>query len=130
MNLKYEPSSEPLHVSAQQLSQTLYQHRPVGADASLAGVAELGSHQPLNRCGNVRVCEDNEGRVPAQLCAERDRYFIADQAATAPHLAHPGGCAALRIVLITVPCVSRSCEHFPDGFDVHLLLREHMSHFM
>ena len=33
------------------------------------------------------------------------------------------GRAALRIVLVTVPRVGRSCEHFPDGFDVHLLLR-------
>ena len=31
------------------------------------------------------------------------------------------GCVALRIVLVTVPHVSRSCEHFPDGFDLHLL---------
>jgi len=38
----------------------------------------------------------------------------------APHLAQPGGCAALRIVLGTVPCVGRSYEHFPDGFDLHL----------
>ena len=30
---------------------------------------------------------------------------------------HPEGCAALHIVLVTVPRVSRSCEHFPDGFD-------------
>ena len=30
-------------------------------------------------------------------------------------------CAALRIVIITVPHVSRSCEHFPDGFDLHHL---------
>ena len=28
---------------------------------------------------------------------------------------------ALRIVLVTVLRVSRSCEHFPDGFDLHLL---------
>ena len=51
----------------------------------------------------------------------RDSYFIAEQPAPAPHLAHPEGCAALRIVLVTVPRVSRSCEHFPDGFDLHLL---------
>ena len=51
----------------------------------------------------------------------RDWYLIADQPAPAPHLAHPEGCAALRIVLVTVPRVSRSCEHFPDGFDLHLL---------
>ena len=40
---------------------------------------------------------------------------------SAPHLAHPEGCAALRIVLVTVPRVNRSCEHFPDGSDLHLL---------
>ena len=48
-------------------------------------------------------------------------YFIAEQPAPAPHLARPRGCAALRIVLVHVPRVSRSCEHFPDGFDLHLL---------
>ena len=53
----------------------------------------------------------------------RDWYFTAEQPAPAPHLAHPEGCAALRIVLVTVPRVSRSCEHFPDGFDLHLLLQ-------
>ena len=46
---------------------------------------------------------------------------IAEQPALAPHLAHLGGCAALGIVLVTVPRVSRSCEHFPIGFDPHLL---------
>ena len=50
----------------------------------------------------------------------RDRYFIAEQPAPAPHLAHPEGYAALRIVLVTVPRVSRNCEHCPDGFDLHL----------
>ena len=29
------------------------------------------------------------------------------------HLAHPEGCAALRIALVTVPRRSRSCEHLP-----------------
>ena len=43
-----------------------------------------------------------------------DWYFFAEQPAPAPHLANPGECAALRIVLASVPCVSRSCEHFPD----------------
>ena len=42
---------------------------------------------------------------------KRDWCFIAEQPAPAPHLAHPEGCAALRIVLVTVPRVSRSCEH-------------------
>ena len=50
-----------------------------------------------------------------------DCYFIAEQPAPAPYLAHPEGCAALldvlRIVLVTVPRVSRSSEHLPDGFD-------------
>ena len=58
---------------------------------------------------------------PPGLLGERDWYFIAEQPAPAPHLAHPGGCAALRIVLVTVPRVSRSREHFPDRFDLHLL---------
>ena len=51
--------------------------------------------------------------------AERD-WKCTSEPAPAPHLEHPEGCAALRIVLITVPRVSRSCEHFPDGFDLHL----------
>jgi len=50
-----------------------------------------------------------------------DWYFIAEQPAPAPRLANPEGYAALRIVLVTVPRVSRSCEHFPDIFDLHLL---------
>ena len=29
----------------------------------------------------------------------------------------------MRIVVITVPYVSRSCEHFLDGFDFHLLVQ-------
>ena len=64
---------------------------------------------------------------------QRNWYFIAERPAPAPHLAHPEGCAALRIVLVTVPRVSRSCEHFPDGFDLYLLRsspdwRESVSH--
>jgi len=51
----------------------------------------------------------------------RDWYFTDEQPAPAPHLARPEGRAALRIALITVPRASRSCEHFPDGFDLHLL---------
>ena len=39
----------------------------------------------------------------------------------APHLAHPEGCAALRIVPLTAPRVSHSCEHSPDEFDLRLL---------
>ena len=51
----------------------------------------------------------------------RGWYFFAEQPAPAPHLTHPKRFAALRIVLVTAPRVSRSCEHFPDGFDLHLL---------
>ena len=43
--------------------------------------------------------------------------FITEQPASAPHLAHPEECAAIRIVLVTVSRVSRSCELVPDGFD-------------
>jgi len=46
-------------------------------------------------------------RKPASL------PLIAKQPASAPHM--------LRIVPHTVPCVSRSYEHFPDGFELHLL---------
>jgi hypothetical protein len=53
----------------------------------------------------------------------RDWYSIAEQPAPVPHLAHPEECAALRIVLVNVPRVSRSCEHSPDGFDLHILAR-------
>ena len=40
----------------------------------------------------------------------RDWYFIAEQPAPAPHLAHLEACAALRIVLLTVPRVSLDLE--------------------
>ena len=52
---------------------------------------------------------------------ETHRYFIAERLAPAPHFAHSEGCAAIRIMLVTVLRVSRSCEHFPDGFYLHLL---------
>ena len=50
-------------------------------------------------------------------------FFLAEQPAPAPHLAHPEGCSALHIVLITVPRLRRSGEQFPDGFDLRLLRR-------
>ena len=37
------------------------------------------------------------------------------------HFVHAEACTALRIVLVTVARVSRPCENFPDGFDLHLL---------
>ena len=52
--------------------------------------------------------------APAPSNEAQDCFFIGEQPAPAPHLAHPQGCAALldvlprcaalRIVLITVPC--------------------------
>jgi len=44
----------------------------------------------------------------------RDWRDTAEQPASALHLAHPEGCAALHIVLVTVPRVSRSCEKNPE----------------
>ena len=58
---------------------------------------------------------------PRKHCTSRDWYFIAEQPAPVPHLAHSAGFAALRIVLVTVPGVSRSCDHCLDGFNLHLL---------
>ena len=52
----------------------------------------------------------------------RNCYFIGQHPAPAPHLAHPEGCAVRNIALVTVPRVSRSCEHFPGGLDLHLPL--------
>ena len=62
-----------------------------------------------------------EGRVetivveysPAHLSSAgqrspRDWCFIAEQPVSVPHLAHSQGCAAVCIVLVTVPRVSRS----------------------
>ena len=52
---------------------------------------------------------------------KRDWRFIAEQPAPAPHLANPEGCAALSIVLLTVPRVSRSSKHLSDAFNLDLL---------
>ena len=46
---------------------------------------------------------------------QRDWYFIAEQPAPAPHLAHPEGCAALRIV------PSRASPHAYAGHEGSLL---------
>jgi hypothetical protein len=53
-----------------------------------------------------------------------DWYLIAEQPAPAPLPARPEGCAALRAVLDPVPRVSRSCAHFPDGFEATQTLVE------
>ena len=52
-----------------------------------------------------------------------DWYFNAGNPAPAPHLAYPKGCAALHIVIVTVPRACRSCEIFSSGFDLHFLQR-------
>ena len=52
---------------------------------------------------------------------------MAAQPAPAPHLAHRDGCAVLHIVLVTVPRVSRSCEHL-SGTDRKNQVNSH-SHF-
>ena len=71
------------------------------------------SHTPRNRNGTGPPWDGNG--------LQRDWYFIAEQPAPAPHHAQLERFAALRIVRVTVPRVSRSCEHFPDGFDLQLL---------
>ena len=58
----------------------------------------------------------------ASVVVQRDWYFIDEQPAPALHLAYPEVCAVLRIVLVALPHLSRSCEHFPNGFDLHLIL--------
>ena len=68
-----------------------------------------------------RTCGDGVQGLARGLVRTSVRDVIAEQPAPAPHLAHPEGCATLRIVLVPVPRVSRSCEHSLDGFDLHLL---------
>ena len=66
-------------------------------------------------CGFARVCCSSSNltiNLRINFLRQRDWYCIAEQPAPAPHLAHPEGCAAPRIMLVTVPRVSRSCEQF------------------
>ena len=85
-------------------------------------VALGGVAVSYERGNPVLLLDDIRAPVVVQLRGLwRDWYVIAEQPAPAPHLAHPEGCDALRIVLITLLRVSRSCELFPDGFDLHLL---------
>jgi hypothetical protein len=61
----------------------------------------------------IRRCREHElAAVAPQVLV---LYCWTTSASTAP----PEGCAALRIVLVTVPRVSRSCEHFPNGCEVN-----------
>ena len=50
----------------------------------------------------------------AATSLERDWYFIAEHPAPAPHLAHPEGCAALRINL-SYPAYTVQCAAFVIG---------------
>jgi hypothetical protein len=89
----------------------------------------LGHPSPLNpeleaytiSCQDLNPKPQTQNPKPGTLRPKCDWYFVAEQPAPAPHLAHPEGCAALRIVLLTVLRASRSCEHFSDGFDLHVL---------
>ena len=66
----------------------------------------------------LQKARSGSGFRTSDLALKERPFFkknVAEQSAPAPHRAHPEGCAALRIVLVTVPRVSRSCEHFPDG---------------
>ena len=82
-------------------------------------------------CGTCRILKEREhprGRyVPLDLVAMLDLQlreggwggwlFVAKHPASAPHM--------LRNVPHTVPRVGRSYEHFPDGFEFHLLPFSH-----
>ena len=84
-------------------------------------------------------CEDASQHY--EIASQRDRYLIATlrkrvkrrghadrlelygrttSASTAPRTLR-STCCPHAYVLVTVPRVSRSCEHFPDGFNLHLL---------
>ena len=106
-------------------------HGTTSPDRGTSLIRESMSEVPLH----IKLASRNIARASARFicCCARLRpgavrareewYFIAELPVPAPHLTHPEGCAALRIVLITVPHASRSCEHFPDGFNHRLVLR-------
>ena len=61
------------------------------------------------------VGRDPEGGAPVlepRLRLKRDSYFIAEQPAPAPQLAHPEGCAALRVVLLLCPVSAALASFF------------------
>jgi hypothetical protein len=79
----------------------------------LRGLKFLMSEVPLYCLGSTVV-------IPISRCCWQllavsesisDWYFISEQPAPAPHLAHSKECAALRAVLVAVPYVGRSCKH-------------------
>ena len=79
--------------------------RASGFEFRDSGCRVLGLGRPGTRREGARG-RGSVARSQAHLLRERDWNFIAEQ----PHLAHPERYAALRIVLVTVPRVSRSCE--------------------
>ena len=90
----------------------LYPLRP--ARRELPGAGALwggGVAQGSRKCGwhwKGKVEGKSASKKGGADVNERDWYFIAEQPAPAPHLAHPEGFAALRILLVTAPRVSRS----------------------
>ena len=118
MGVSYERGTPALHV----LSITLRGWCGWGGrfcSATIASVATSNSGFGVLGFGARVVTYINQLYI-IFLEQKRDWYFIAEPTAPAPHLAPQEGCAALHIVLVTVPRVSRSREHFPDGFDLHL----------
>ena len=77
----------------------------------------------------VREFSKHIGRFPDKrclripLCGRRERFVIhrrTTSASTAPRTPRRT-CCSDAYVLNTVPRFSRSCEHFPEGFELHLL---------
>ena len=78
--------------------------------ACLIGISKweenaLITDQP-DRCNGQltqEVALPNPPLPPQATGPQRNRYLFAEQPAPAQHIAHLEGCAALRIVLVTVP---------------------------
>ena len=74
-----------------------------------------------NLPGQWLQCQANGSNVCRVLRKERLVFYCqTTSASTAPRTPRRT-CCPYAYVLITVLRVSRSCEHFPDGFDLHLL---------
>ena len=67
-----------------------------------------GSKAPQRGVSKSTAREEEAQAFRYTQVPTRDWYFIPEQQAPAPHLANLEGCAALRIVLVTVPRVSHS----------------------
>jgi len=84
----------PLHPTPDTLHPTPYTLHPTPC-----------TEQGTRSCAHHGPCHPTPSTAP-----QRDWYLIAEEPAPAPHLARPEGRAALRIVLVTVPRASRSCD--------------------